>query len=85
MTKKYKSCTSNRGKKKKRVKRPYFDSIDVNKMVRIMKKYDLKQIDIAAILKVDQSTVSGWMHGMHNSRGKIKSKYFQILKAKGYQ
>lgn len=61
-----------------------FESKDVKKLRRIMKKNKLSQNKLSIILGVSQSYVSSWLRENTNPNGKINKKYFEILKKEEY-
>lgn len=81
----YKKCSKCRGTGKLKIRDEYFLTPDTKKMLALMKRYGLKQLDVAKILDISQGTVNGWFHQKTNFQGKIKSIYFQLLKARGYE
>jgi DNA-binding transcriptional regulator YiaG len=81
----YKRCERCRGTGKLKIRETKLKTIDVKRMISIMDKYDLKQLDLAKILEISQGTVNGWFYKKSNLQGKIKSIYFTMLKTKGYR
>ena len=82
--KKLKKYCNHCGSKLKRPPRELLPTKDIRKLVRIMKRYDLKQRALAKILDLGESTVNGWLSSKVNPTGKIKPVHFQALKEKGY-
>lgn len=72
------------GAKLKRPPRELLATKDIRKLVRIMKRYDLKQRALAKILDLGESTVNGWLSAKVNPTGKIKPIHFETLKKEGY-
>jgi len=56
----------------------------VDKMVKLMKKHDLSQNKVSALIGVSQAVVSYWVKSKSRAQG-IKKKYFDVLLAKGYK
>lgn len=81
----YKNCPRCRGTGKIKIRQSLLKTEDTKKMLNIMKKYKLKQLDLAKILEISQGTINGWFHRKTNLQGKIKKMYFIILKHKGYK
>lgn len=81
----YKKCIRCNGTGKIKKRSPYLLTKDTKKMLRIMEKHELNQLALAKILNISQGAINGWFHRKTNLQGKIKSIYFDMLKAKGYK
>ena len=84
MNKLYKGCPHCKGTGKVKLKQTRLDTPDVNKMQKILDKYNWTQGDLAKACGVAQGTVNGWFYHKTNLQGKIKKIYFTILKSKGF-
>lgn len=80
----YKPCKHCNGTGKIKIRATHMLTPDTKKMLALMKKNNLNQLQIAKILDISQGTVSGWFKKETNLLGKIKSIYFEMLKMKGY-
>ena len=80
----YKHCGRCRGTGKIKLKNERLKTPDVKKLLKIMKKHNLNQLDLSKILEMSQSTINGWLYAKTNPTGKIKKLHFNILKIKGF-
>jgi hypothetical protein len=81
----YKKCLKCQGTGKIKIRSPYLQTKDTKRMLKVMDKHDLTQLQLAKILDISQGTVNGWFHRKTNLQGKIKQIYFDMLKFKGYK
>lgn len=81
----YKPCNRCNGTGKIKIRQSPLLTKDTKKMLSIMKKNKLNQLQIAKILDISQGAVSGWFKKESNLQGKIKRIYFNVLKSKGYE
>ena len=81
----YKRCERCRGTGKLKKREPILKTEDTKRMLLMMEKYNLKQLDLAKILDISQGTINGWFHRKTNLQGTIKPIYFNMLKKLGYK
>lgn len=81
----YKSCNKCRGTGKIKLANTKLNTPDVKRLLAIMKRHELTQLDLAKILEMSQGTINGWLYAKTNPTGKIKKLHFSILKIKGYK
>lgn len=78
-----KTCSRCKGKGLTKIRQDKLETKDTKKMLSIIKRNKLNQLQIAYILNISQGTVNGWFHEKTNKQGKIKKIYFDILTFKG--
>lgn len=81
----YKPCNRCNGTGKIKIRQSPLLTPDTKKMLSIMKRNKLNQLQVAKILVISQPAVCGWFKKKCNLKGKIKPIYFNMLKMKGYK